>query len=552
MVVQPVRAAAGQTGQPAASSYLEFGFSRSDIPAIVEVNGTPPRVVQLLTDALAAHPAAVCRAEIIHDLGLCKLQEAVAPIIAAMGDSDSSVRAEAAQAAAQAGDAAAVRSGLLKLMSDSDPTVRREAVIAGAALNDSSLVKTGIADRDESVFIAACDHASDAAQDGAIAARFAGLSSACKLAAVRTLGRHRDATYASPVAGELNSADLPLKIAAITALGSMNATARCDDIKLRLSDEFPSVRRSAVIALSALATQDEQVAIARRMLKDPDLSVRQAAAEIFIAHPSADDVQSLFAQLSENYGPLHDSAREAMVSAALSSIHSVVESAAGLLSDASPDRRIDGSYILGHSHSDYAFQKHLALLQDKNWAVVRQAAESLGLIARAEAGQPLAQLASQIENVDPSSIEEDRLGAIEDAFRSCGRLRFEPILPLAQRIMPQKTVYPSPLRASAIWAAGVIGNASDTQLASMCLSIANDNSPFESEDARYEAIKAIGNLHYLPALDEMRRQGKENPISALRWISHLVADRLAGGQPTPYVAPSIRIVAETSIRDLSQ
>lgn len=519
---------------------------------MVEVDATSPRVARLLTEALAANPTPLRRAELVHDLGLCKRPDTLAPILSALADSDGSVRAEAAEAAALVGNADAVRPGLRKLLSDADPTVRREAVIAGAMLNDSSLITPAIGDPDESVFIVACDHAIDTEQDPAIAARFSSVSLACKLAVVRALGRHRDVNYVSLVAHELNSGDLSLKIAAIQALGSMNAKSQCGAVKLLLNDEFPSVRRTAVTALSTLALPDEQVAIARTMLKDPDLSVRQAAAAIFIAHPSADDVPSLFQQLSEDYRPLHDSAREALASAALSPIQSVNESAANLLSDANPDRRIDGSYILGHSRSDLAFQEHIGLLQDKNWSVVSQAAESLGLIGRPEAGPPLAQFASQIENVDPSSIEEDRLIAIENAFKSCGRLRFKPILPLAQRIMPQKTVYPSPLRASAIWAAGLIGDASNSQLASMCLSIANDNSPFESEDARYEAIKAIGNLHYLPALDEMRRQGKESPIPALRWIAHLVADRLAGGQPTPYIAPSIPVVAETSIRDLSQ
>ena len=517
---------------------------------MVQVNATPPRIVRLLGEALSANPPASRRVELVRDLGLCKRADALPSIFAAMSDSDSSVRAETAHAVALIGDAEAVRSGLQKLLSDSDPAVRREAVIAAASLKDSSLVTAAIGDSDESVFIAACDHATNAEQNALIAARLPSASALGKSAILRALGRGRDNDNASLVASELNSADLSLKIAAIQALGQMNATSQCNEVKSLLSDGFPSVRRSAVKALSKLAVAEEQIMIARRMLKDPDLSVRQAAAEIFIAHPSADDVPSLFQQLSEDYGPLHDSARDALVSAALASMQSVVESSAKLLSDPDPNRRCDGSYILGRARSDAAFQQHIALLHDQNWTVVRQVAESLGQIGRADAGPPLLELASKVGTTDELSGIDDRLIAVQNAFISCGRLRFKPILPIAQRVMPEKMVYPSQLRASAIWAAGLVGDAKNSQLAAVCLAISNDNSPFESEDARFEAIKAIGNLHYSPALNEMRRQGKESPIPKLRWMAHLVADRLAGGNATPYVPPSIAVVAETSIRDL--
>jgi HEAT repeat protein len=538
--------------QPATDAVFDFGCVDSDIPRIIEINATPPRVVQLLSHALSAHPSAPRRVELVRDLGLCKRSDALPSVLAAMSDPEASVRAEAAQSAALIGDNAAARSGLQKLLSDGDPAVRREVVVAAASMNDPAFITAGLKDPDDSVFAAACALATTPQHDALIAARLPSASLLGRLAAIRALGRRRAGAYASLVASQLSSGDLSLTIAAVRSLGQMKATSQRDRIKMLLSHEHPTVRRVAVAALSKLAAADEQITIARRMLKDPDLSVREAAAELFMAHPSADDVPSLFRQLSTNYGPLHDSARDALVAAALAPIPTVVDSAAKLLTDADPNRREDGSYILGRARSDAALEQHIRLLNDENWAVVRQAAESLGRIGRPEAASSLAQLAAKIETPDDSEMTDGRLAAIECAFISCGQLRYKPILPLAQRLMPQKTVYPSALRASAIWAAGLVGEANDSRLASIFLSISNDNGPFESEDARFEAIKAIGNLHYLPALNEMRRQSKESPFPKLRWMAHLVADRLAGGTPTTYTPPSVAVVAETSIRSLGQ
>ncbi len=538
------------TTNPSLDENFNFGYVDSEIPRTLVINLTPPRTAELLGQALVADPAAPRRVELVQDLGLCKLPGAVPAVLAAMSDPDASVRAEAATAAAMIGDISAVRSGLQKLLSDSYPAVRREAVVAGDSLNDATFVTAGLQDPNESVFAAACARATTSQHYLLIAGRFPSLSQQGKLAAIRALGSQGAGAYAPLVASELNSDDLALVIAAVKSLETMNAISQRDKIVPLLNHQHPTVRRVAVKTLSRLADADEQIAVAKRMLADPDFSVRQAAAELLIAHPCADAVPSLLQQLTENYPPLRDSARDALVAAATLPIPAVFDSATTLLTNADPDRREDGSYILGHAHSDVALQQHITLLNDANWMVVGQAAESLGQIGRPEAGPALAQLVATVKEFDETWMSNGRLTAVESAFISLGQLHYKPALPLLKWVMPQKTAYPAELRTRVIWAAGLIGDPEDRELAGICLSISNDNSPFESEDARFEAIKAIGNLHYLPALDEMRRQATESPFPTLRWMAHLVADRMAGGMPTTYTPPTTTVVAETSIRVL--
>jgi len=87
----------------------------------------------------------------------------------------------------------------------------------------------------------------------------------------------------------------------------------------------------------------------------------------------------------------------------------------------------------------------------------------------------------------------------------------------------------------------------------MCVSIANDDSPYEHEEPRFEAIKAIGNLRSTATLEEMRRQAGVHRIPSLRWMAHAVADRLTGDAiTTPYVPPDVPTVADTSIQDMSR
>ncbi len=543
---------AGAQTLPAGDAPFVFGSAAFDIPPLTRINATPPRAVEMLAQALAAKPVLPRRVELVQDLGLCQLPSAVAPVIKAMSDPDAAVRIEAARSAAVLGDKSALGS-LRELVADGDAAVRVAAIRAGAALKDRSFVAVGLKDSDETVFASACALATTPEHAAQIAARLPVVSAPARLMAIRSLGRPSAGAHAPLVAGQLASADLPQALAAIDSLAKMRATSQLAAVRKLLDHAHPTVRRASVAAMSDLAGADEQIAIARRMLADPDLSVRQAAAQLLAAHPSADAVPLLVQQLSAGYRPLHQAARQALVSAASVPLPPAVNAATKLLDDPDPRRRQDGSFVLGRIKSSAALERHIKLLSDQDWNVVSQAAESLGLIGRSEAAAELARVAALAgQGDDLKGMNEAEMQAIGNALLSCGRLRYKPALEVAKPLVPKKMTCPVIIRGPAIWAAGVLGDADDRQLAGQFLSIYKDNSPFEVQDARFESIKAIGNMRYTPALEEMSQQGRENALADLRWMAHAVADRLAGGPPTPYTPPSVSEVAETSIRSIEQ
>jgi HEAT repeat protein len=531
---------------------IEFGLATFDIPEPVQVNVTPPRVVEMLVQALDAAPAAPRRVELVHDLGQCRLSSAVAPVIGAMSDPDADVRVEAVRSVA----VLEARTALSRLrevsISDPQAQVRAEAIRAGAALGDPTTVAVGLNDSDDSVFVAACALATTPGHDAQIADQIARRSVSARRAAVRALGRRGSHAYAQLVspkqANDVN--DIPLLVDSIEALAKMKASSELASIQGQLAHKHPTVRRAAVLAIASLGGADVQLGVARQMLQDADASVRDAAARILAAHPAPDMLQVLFGQLDAGYPPLRESARDAIVAAASVRRELVVDSTVKLLNDGDPRRREDGSYMLGRIGADAGFERHLQLLNDPDWGVVREAAESLGHVGRLDAGPALAKLASgagqgdRAQPMDPAQVE-----AIANAFVSCGRLGYGPIVPVAMRVFPEKMSLPSSIRAPAIWAAGAAGDAGDQRLAAALLRVFNDLSAYESEDARFEAVKALGNLRFAPALEELRRNAKENPVPSLGWMAHQVGDRLSG-ESTPYTPPNAPFVAETSIKDL--
>lgn len=544
-------AAIAAQGRRAEGDWLEFGDQDPPIPTIKVIDATPERVVELTAQALEKSSLASRKVELIGDLGETRLAAAVPHLAKALRDPDPRVRAAAARAAGHVQRAEASEA-LRVLADDKDPSVRLEMVRAGASYADVRSAEIGLKDSDESVFIFSSALATTPAQADQIASRLPSLSPRARTAAARALGRLRAVTHARAVADQLSSTDLPLVIEAITALSQMPAVAETAAVKRQLSHTHPSVRRAATQAMAKLAPVDEQVVVARQMMGDADLTVREAAARLLIAHPSADSVPVLVQQLSAGYPPLRQAAREALAATASISAPSVVEVAVRLMADQDPPRRQDGSFILGRLRSDAAYAEHRRLLKDPDWNVVAQACESLGVIGRQEAAGELAAIAARATHAEELRLDDSaQVEAVRSAFIACGRLRHRPLLELIRVVVPQKRVYGVTIRAPAIWAAGAICGPDDTEIAAMLLSIAHDNSPFEAEAARFEAIKAIGNMGYKQALETLRRDAAESPHPKLRWISHVVADRIAGTQ-TPYVPVDVPVIADTSIQDLTR
>src|SRR5262245_30311212 len=149
--------ARGQTS-PAAPGLLDFGLDEAAIPQPRAQNVTSPRTVQLLSEAAHVEPGAA-RAQLIRDLGACKLSAGLDAVRFAMTDADPMVRAEAARAAGMIGDRAIV-SALHTLLRDPDATVRREAVLAGSVLKEEQIVAECLKDQDAAVAAAAFASAS--------------------------------------------------------------------------------------------------------------------------------------------------------------------------------------------------------------------------------------------------------------------------------------------------------------------------------------------------------------------------------------------------------
>ncbi len=524
-----------------------------EIPPGVLKPSTPARVIELIGKALAANPPPSRRAELVRNLGECRLPAGVPAVVGAMADPDATVRAEAARACAMIGDPSGIKA-LEELLKDSDPAVRAAAIRAGASLNQDSFVTAGLGDSNQDCFMAAAPHASGPAHFELIAARMASLSGSARCVAARALSRSASMEHAALVASQLSGDNVPLIVVAIESLAKSKAVLHADSVRAMLSHPHPTVRRAAVRSMRVFAEGVDQAAIATKALADEDLSVRQAACELLNANPTQEAIPVLAQQLSAGYRPLRLAAREALISGDAVAQEQVRNVAAAMLSDVDHDRRIDGSYILGHLKSDVAFERHLQLLDDGDWVIVQQVVESLGEIGRTEAAERIVKIAKRAQPDEAAGAsapnEPEAIGA---AFVACGKLHYKPIFRLAREIVPQKLTSPIAIRSRAIWAAGVLGAADDGDLASALLSVANDNSPYENELARFEAIKALGNQHHLAALEELQRQSREQSIPSLRWIAYLVARRLQGGNASePYTPPTLTHIAETSIQDLSQ
>jgi HEAT repeat protein len=547
LLLQVNTASAEATTQPVTP--LPYG-SPMDVPKATSKNATSPHVVEMLGQALVDKPAVSRRVELVHDLGLTGLPTAAPYIERAMSDSEPQVRSEAVRSAAVLGDAS-LRSALEKLMSDGNADVRREVVRAAAALDDSSLIDAGLKDKDEAVFSAACAVASNEEQDKQIITRLSDLQTPARLCAIRALSRRKALAGAFAVAGQLESRELQIVVAAIDCLAEMKSTEAVGKVRPFLHHPHPTVRRSVVMAMGALQGANEQITIASEMIADPDPSVREAAARLLIAHPSADLVPSLVAQLGAGYPPLNEAARQALIAAARGDVSSATEAVVKLLGHPDPRRREDGSFILGGIKSDAALTEHIRLLQDSDLGVVAQAARSLGQIGREDAGPALTKLIAKVNDGDDAlqSLSPDQVRVIGDAFISCGEIHEHAALKPAKRLIPQKLTCPGAIRTRAIWAAGVLGSGDDQELIGELLSVVRDTSPYEIEEARVEAIKAIGNLRYSPAGDEFRKEGTENPSTILRWEFHQVADRLSQ-TTTPYMPPVVADVADTSIQEI--
>jgi HEAT repeat protein len=542
--------------------FLPYGTASLDIPCQPRVNQTSSRTVALLGEALRREGISPPRrVEIVRDLAACQLRAALPYIVTAMADREAMVRAEAARAVAAtaaeapaATDAVSVLPALKRLLADRSPDVRREAILAGTALGDPSFALAGLTDAEPGVVLSALRAARTDDHARIIAAKLVSWPPSLRVEALRALGRSGSAQHTDAIAVQL-SGPLEIKVAALEVLGTMRATTQLRAVQGLLTDAHPSARRAAVAAMAGVGSIQEQHAVVRRVLSDPggdaDATVREAAVRLLSLHPGAQMTPLLAGQLSTDYGPLHEAVRDALVAAAANGVSDVVPLATALLVDANPRRQQDASYLLGRLRSDESLGKHIALLRHKDLEVVAQAAWSLGEIGSSDAGPALtdvvirtAPLAQSLGDRRESANQASR--ACEAAIVAIGRIDHRPALAQIKPLIMSNGSRSNLVRAAAVWAFGVLGEPSDDQACQLFLRFYAD--PYESQLVKFEGLKAMGNLRYLPALPGLESIRRSEPSNPLRWAAASAHDRITGAQ-TPYEPPPITWSADVSRED---
>jgi hypothetical protein len=297
------------------------------------------------------------------------------------------------------------------------------------------------------------------------------------------------------------------------------------------------------------------------LLQDVDPTVRTAAAQLLERNPAPSAVGPLVEQLAYDYRPLHHAARQALIAPGQEEyLQTTIDAAARLLDHDHARRREDGSYILGHRRSDAALDRHIALLDVTgaeepgfDWAVVRQASESLGRIGATLAEEQMLTVARMGRRYEryPTPDDPDMgnpIAAFAAAIVASGRLDFRQLfsdLPPMLQVSPE--IHPPELRAAVIWAMGMLGEPRQVDAGRLFVVYAH---PFEGDESKHEAIKAMGNLRHPDAPGRLRAIVEEQASPTMKWMAHWAHDRITG-QQNPYTPPTARFTADTTITDLS-
>jgi hypothetical protein len=138
--------------------------------------------------------------------------------------------------------------------------------------------------------------------------------------------------------------------------------------------------------------------------------------------------------------------------------------------------------------------------------------------------------------------------AMANALVSAGRLRSAAAVPEAQRILQiDPGSCPGRIRAAAAFAIGVLGETGGGQVSARKF-LAIYDSPYEDHETKFESLKALGNLRYKPAAEQLKTISESDATPDLRWIAHWSYDRVAGVQ-TPYTPPTELREPPVSITD---
>jgi HEAT repeat protein len=523
-------------------SPLPYGTDGLGIPAAPVQLLISPRSIQLLGQSL--QQTDVHHAGRARELASCGTP-ALPFLLRALQDPDPLLRGEAAHALASLADAEAWPQ-LAALLNDSDPRVRREAVLAAAALNHAHEVTAALDDPDLAVRRAAIISASTPVQADKIAAIFTTLPAALKPAALAAFGKLKAVNH-TDIAVEALHASPAVRLSAVRALGQMRATAQVNSILEMLKDPFPPVRAAAVLAVGEIASDPLRQSTAMAMLADADPTVQQSAATVLQNAPTTAATDSLLKLLGGGYEPLRQASRRALVAIG----PSVAPAAAAMLDSPDPRRREDASFLLGALRSDLNIARHVELLDDTDWGVIRQAAQSLRMLHPDPAATG-PHLLKPFDRARGAPHDSDVIEAQRQALLLGGQLHFAPIMQIARRQIPRTATdpgAPDEIRTAALWAIGVIAGPEDPALKEI-RKVPTDQ--FQSSAAAFEALKALYNAHSKSALDICTHWGTTGDTlrdNNCRWMAHFTADALAGTSTPFTVKPMIHAV-NLSVEDL--
>jgi HEAT repeat protein len=445
------------------------------------------------------------------------------------------------------------KDAVAKLAGDESPIVRREVVLAGI---EPAIIK-GLDDADADVRFAAISISVSEATDRAIAQRIQKLDPLEQAVAARTLAARNASATAASIMPLLESEPLVVRTAAIHSLAMLKAITR-EQIEKQLTHPHPSVRSNAAMAIGSLQSADERFALATRALGDVDLGVRVPAATFLGELGRVDALDLLLKQLGAGYEPLRQRSRNALIEAAQTNnalVQPLATKAAAMLGDPDAERRIDASLILGVLRSHEGFEKHLTLLNDKDWRVVAQAAAAMGEIGDPAAGAalvgvyqravPAAMRDAPQASRPPAAIARAISDSGEQAILSCGKLGHKEILGLTKAIYGNKRES-SQFRSAAIWALGVLGT--PEQIIEGAQPLLNRlRDPEESGGVIMEAMRALGNGRVKSAAPQLKLIRDSRDVYVYSLVAARSLDYMNGTQ-TPFEPDVGTIVPETSIR----
>ncbi len=531
------------------------------VPDGPRINDTTPRTAKLLADSLADKATVPFRrAELVIDLGKTELPEASPAIESAMKDADANVRAAAAQSAGLSGRTE-LSEPLAKLADDVEPIVRAEAVKAHAKLNAgrtqaSPVVLKALNDASAQVKLAGLVSVATADEADAVAAGLGALTPRLQTPAMEALGRAGSKKNAGSVA-ELLKGDPGQQGGAIKALSAMNAERYGPDVVELLKSNHPAVRRAATTALGSLIDADQAGPLLVAGLDDPDPSVRAAAAVIAPVKAEA-VVNRLVELLSDPYLPVHDAALSALKRPENDATKSeIIAQAVKLLDAPAARRRQDGSSLLGKFASNAGLDKQIAMLATKTPTdaiddqVMIETVRALGLIGDKRATDTVFALAKRGAAVATSKdgvAGEGLAGAsASDAIVASARLGDRRILEPGKKIMSANPEFtPAEPRAASAWAVGELGEPADGSMISLLGKLYN--SPEDSDDTKFEAVKSLGRLKATGGKGAIESARTEGAGPRLRWIGAWAAWRLTG-QASDYLPPQTKWKARVAIED---